>query len=120
MRGLLAVLQSGPDAASRALDQAVAGEREAGQLRLLAESLSVASIAENMAGDRASARRLLDEAQVMTTSLADLPATLMLLQARTSNGQMAGDLDGVVSASSEGDRLGRQRVDLYSLDRILM
>ena len=59
MRGLLAVLQSDPDAARPALEQAVAGARQAGQLRLLAESLSVASIAENMAGDRASARRLL-------------------------------------------------------------
>src|SRR5260370_33108602 len=119
MRGLLAVLQSGPDAASRALDQAVAGEREAGQLRLLAESLSVASIAENMAGDRASARRLLDEAQVMTTSLADLPSTLMLLQARTSNGQMAGDLDAVISAYSDGEHLSRQFDYLSSLDRMI-
>ena len=120
MRGLLAVLQSDPDAARPALEQAVAAAREAGQLRLLAESLSVASIAENMAGDRASARRLLDEAQVMTTSLADLPATLMFLQARTSNGQMAGDLDAVISASSEGERLSRQSGDLYSLDMMLM
>ncbi len=120
MRGLLAVLQSDPDAARPALEHAVAGAREAGQLRLLAESLSVASIAENMAGDRASARRLLDEAQVMTTSLADLPATLMFLQARTSNGQMAGDLDAVISASSEGERLSRQSGDLYSLDMMLM
>src|SRR5260370_26214913 len=56
----------------------------------------------------------------MTRSLADLLARLMFLQARTSTGQMSGDLDAVVSASSEGERLSRQSGDVYSLDRMLM
>jgi hypothetical protein len=46
----------------------------------------MASIAESMAGDRASARRLLDEAEVTTTGLAYLHGKLAVLQARALNG----------------------------------
>ena len=63
LRGFLAVLLVDPTAARPALERAAAADREAGRLRPLAASLSMASIAANMAGDRASARRLLDEAQ---------------------------------------------------------
>jgi len=120
MRGLLAVLQSDSDAARPALERAVSAAREAGHLKLLSESLSAASIAENMAGDRTSARRLLDEAQVMTPGLDDLAATLMLLQARTFDALMEGDINAALSASSEGARLSRQSGALYSLDMMLM
>ncbi len=120
IRGFLAVLQSDPTAAKPALERAVAAAREAGQLRLLSQSLAMASIAENMAGDRASARRLLTEAQGITAGLDDLPATLMLLQARALNGLFEGDLDAVRSASSEGARLSRQTDDLYSLEMMLI
>jgi len=120
IRGFLAVLQPDPTAARPALERAVAAAREAGQLRLLSQSLAMASIAENMAGDRASARRWLTEAQGITTGLDDLPATLMLLQARALHGLFEGDLDAVRSASSEGARLSREAGDLYSLEMMLI
>jgi predicted ATPase/DNA-binding NarL/FixJ family response regulator len=120
-RGVLAVLQSDPIAARPALERAGAAARETGQLALLSHSLSMASVAENMAGDRASARRLLDEAQVVvTTGLDDLPAVLSLLQARALNGFFEGDLDAVRSAASEGARLSRAAGDLYRLEMMLI
>ena len=120
-RGVLAVLQSDPIAARPALERAAAAARETGQLPLLSHSLSMASVAENMAGDRASARRLLDEAQaVATAGLDDLPAVLSLLQARALNGFFEGDLDAVRSAASEGARLSREAGDLYRLEMMLI
>ena len=120
IRGFLAVLQSDPATAMPALQHAVAAARETGQLSPLSHSLSMASIAENMAGDRVSAGRLLDEAEVVTTGLDDLSARVSLLQARAFNGLFEGDLEAVVSASSEGARLSRESGDLYSLEMMLM
>ena len=115
LRGLLAVLLVDPTAAGPALERAAAADRAAGRLRPLAASLSMGSIAANMAGDRASARRLLDEAQVVTAGLDDVPSTLAILQARSLDGLFAGDLEAVTSASSEGVRLSRAVGDLYTL-----
>ena len=115
LRGFLAVLLVDPTAAMPALERAAAADREAGRLRPLATSLSMASIAANMAGDRASARRLLDEAQAVTAGLDDVPAALALLQARSLDGFFEGDLEAASSASSEGVRLSRQVGDLYTL-----
>jgi predicted ATPase/DNA-binding CsgD family transcriptional regulator len=120
LRGFLAVLLIDPTAATPALEQAAAADREAGRLRPLAPSLSMASIAANMAGDRAAARRLLDEAQIVTSGLDDVPATLALLQARSLDGFFGGDLEAASSASSEGVRLSRQVGDLYTLKVWLM
>jgi predicted ATPase/DNA-binding CsgD family transcriptional regulator len=120
MRGFLAVLQSDPATARPALKRAVAAAREAGQLHPLSHSLSMASIAENMAGDRASASRLLEEARGVTSSIDDLPATIALLQASALGGLFAGDLDAVRSASSDGARLSREAGDLYSLEMMLL
>jgi DNA-binding CsgD family transcriptional regulator len=120
MRGFLAVLQSDPTGARPALERAVVAAREAGQLGLLSETLSMSSMAENLAGDRALAERLLGESQVITAGLDDLPVRLMFLQARAFNGLFGGDLDAVRSASSEGARLSRETDDLYSLDTMLM
>jgi DNA-binding CsgD family transcriptional regulator len=75
----------------------------------------MASIAANMAGDRASARRLLDEAEAVTARLDDVPAMLALLQARSLDGLFGGDLEAASSASSEGLRLSRELGDLYTL-----
>jgi predicted ATPase/DNA-binding CsgD family transcriptional regulator len=115
LRGFLAVLLVDPTAAMPALERAAAADREAGRLRPLAPSLSMASIAANMAGDRASAKRLLDEAQAVTAGLDDVPAALALLQARSLYGFFEGDLLAASSASSEGARLSRQVGDLYTL-----
>jgi DNA-binding CsgD family transcriptional regulator len=120
MRGFLSVLQADPIAARRGLALAVTAARAGGQLRVLAESLAMASVAETFAGDRASAKRLLDEAQAIATGLDDLPATLALLQARALNGLFGGDLDAVRTAATEGTRLSREAGDLYSLEMMLM
>ena len=120
IRGFLAVLQSDPAAARPALQRAVAWARESGQTVALSHSLSMASIAENMAGDHASARRLLDEAQRVTAGLEDVSAEVGLLQARAFDGLFEGDLEAVRSAASEGVRLSRESGDLYSLEMMLM
>ena len=54
VRGFLAVLQNDPVAARPALERAVTASRGARQLDTLSSSLAMASIAANMAGDRAS------------------------------------------------------------------
>jgi predicted ATPase/DNA-binding CsgD family transcriptional regulator len=120
LRGFLAVLLIDPGAAAPALGQAAAANREAGRLRPLAASLSMASIAANMGRDRAAARRLLDEAQAVTAGLDDVPSTLAVLQARSLHGFFNGDLAAASSASSEGARLSRQDGELYTLKVWLM
>ena len=115
LRGFLAVLLVDPTAARPALERAAASDREAGRLRPLAMSLSMASIAANMAGDRASAGRLLDEAQAVTAGLDDVLSALALLQARSLDGFFRGDLEAATAASSEGVRLSREVGDLYTL-----
>jgi predicted ATPase/DNA-binding CsgD family transcriptional regulator len=119
MRGFLAVLQSDPTAARPTLGRAIAVARDEGQLAQLSHSLSMASVAENMAGDRAAAMRLLDEAQAITPALDDLLATLSLLQARALNGLFGGDFETVRSASTEGARISREAGDLYGLEMML-
>jgi DNA-binding NarL/FixJ family response regulator len=103
------------------LERAVAQARATGPGSLLARSLAMASLAASMAGDRASARRLLDQAEAATTGLEnDVSAMLMLLQARALGGLFEGDLDGVRSAAVEGARLSREIGDLYSLEMMLI
>jgi hypothetical protein len=96
---------------------------EAQDPRLLdgeAQSLAMASIAANMAGDRGSARRLPDRAQGITESLDDLGTTLMIHQARALNGFVDDDLGAVRSAAAQGTQLSREANDLYSLGMMLM
>lgn len=119
-RGFLAVLQNDPAAARPALERGVAAARAARQPDVLSQSLAMASIAADMAGDRASSRRLLDEAQAVAEGLDDLGTTLMTYQARALNGLLNGDLDAVRSAASQGARLSRGVGDLYSLDMMLL
>ena len=120
MRGFLAVLKADPPAARPALRAAVAAARQGGQQDLLAQALCMASIAESMAGDRASARRLLDEAHGITADRAHAPGTLAVLQARAFSGFFEADLDAVRSAASAGVRLAREAGDLYRLEVMLM
>lgn len=120
LRGFLAVLQVDPTVARPALERAATANREAGRGRALTESLSMASVAANMAGDRASARRLLDEARAASTDPDDVPAAIAVLEARALGGFFEGDLDAVTSASSEGARLSREIGDLYTLKVWLM
>lgn len=120
LRGFLAVLQSDPTAATPALERAAAAAQDAGQVSLQSQSLSLASIAHRMAGNRASASRLLDAARAITTPLGDYPATIALLQARALDGLIEGNLDTVRSASSEGALRSRRAGDLYSHEMMLL
>ncbi len=120
VRGFLAVLQNDPAAARPALERGVIAARAAGQLDALSQSLAMASIAANMAGDRASSRRLLDEARVASDGLDDLGTMLMMYQARALNGLLDGDLGAVISAAAQGARLSREAGDLYSLSMMLL
>ena len=120
MRGMLAVLLVDPTAARPSHERAEVANHAAGRLGPLAESLSMGSIAANMAGDRASARRLLDEAQAVAAGIDDVGAALPVLQARAFGGLFDGDLEAVRSASSEGERLSREVGDPYGLKTWLM
>jgi DNA-binding NarL/FixJ family response regulator len=119
-RGFLGVQQADPAAAVPVLDRGVAAARAAGQPAVLSQSLAMASIATNMAGDKALSRRLLDEARAVSDGLDDLGATLMTHQARALNGFLDGDLEAVSSAAAGGARLSREAGDLYSLEMMLM
>ena len=120
LRGFLAVLKADPTGARPPLQRALATARELGQPTLLAQALSMASIAENMAGDPGSARRLLDDSAVVADDLDDFPARISLLQARALDGFFQGDIETVKSAAAEGVRLGREVGDLYSLEMMLL
>jgi predicted ATPase/DNA-binding CsgD family transcriptional regulator len=120
LRGFLAVLKADATAARPPIQQAVATARQLGQPSLLAQALSMASIAENMAGDAGSARPLLDECAVVTAGLDEFPARISLLQARALNGFFQGDIEEVKAAASEGVRLSREVGDLYSLEMMLL
>jgi predicted ATPase/DNA-binding CsgD family transcriptional regulator len=119
-RGFLAVLQNDPAAASASLDRGAAAARVAGQPEALSDLLAMASIAANMAGDRASSRRLLDEAQAAADGRDDLGTRLLMDQARALNGLLNGDLDAVRSAAADGARLSREAGDLYTLGMMLL
>jgi predicted ATPase/DNA-binding CsgD family transcriptional regulator len=120
IRGFLAVLQSDPATARPILRRAAAQARDRAEIPLLVQSLAMASIAENMAGHRVPAGRLVDEAQALTAGLDDLPSTLALLQAQALHGLFEHDLDAARSASAEGVRISRELGDLYSLAMMLM
>lgn len=120
LRGFLAVLKADAIAARPPLQRAMATARELGQPALLAQALSMASIAENMAGDAGSARPLLDECAVVTAGLDEFPARISLLQARALNGFFQGDIEEVKAAASAGVRLSREAGDLYSLEMMLL
>jgi DNA-binding NarL/FixJ family response regulator len=73
-----------------------------------------------MAGDRGTARRLLDEATAITPALDHYPASMGLIQARAIHALAEGDLVGAEAASLEGARSSREVGDLYYLERMLM
>jgi predicted ATPase/DNA-binding CsgD family transcriptional regulator len=119
MRGFLAVLQTDPATAVPALERAAAAAGPAGHPGLRSQSLSLASVAHHMAGDRASAAYVLDAAYAAGGDLGDYPATIAVYQARALNGLAEGDLDTVRPAASEGVRLSREVGDLYGLEMML-
>ena len=121
VRGFLAVLQNDPAAAGPALERGAEAARAAGQADVLSQLLAMASIAANMAGDRASSRRLLGEARGLVDDTGNsLGATLLMYQAQALNGLVDGDLGAVRSAASRGAQLSREAGDLYTLDMMLL
>src|SRR4051794_14619402 len=111
VRGFLAVLQSDPSAAVPALERCVRAARD-GPPAGLSRSLSMASIAAGMAGDRESSRRLLEEARLVADGLRDLGATLLLYQAQALGGLLDGDLAAAGPAAAEGARISREVGDV--------
>jgi predicted ATPase/DNA-binding CsgD family transcriptional regulator len=120
LRGFLAVLKADPITARPALERALATARDLAQPILLSQALSMASIAANLAGERESAMRLLDEAVVVTRHLSDFPAQISVLQAQALNGFFGGDIETVMAAASEGVGRSREAGDLYSLEMMLL
>jgi predicted ATPase/DNA-binding CsgD family transcriptional regulator len=115
IRGFLAVLQGDWSTARPALERAMAASREAGQMVQLANSLAMASIAANMAGDRGPALRLLDEADALAAELDDVATRVGVLQARSLNALFEGDFETLKLVASEGARESREAGDLYAL-----
>jgi predicted ATPase/DNA-binding CsgD family transcriptional regulator len=115
IRGFLAVLQGDWTAARPALAKAMSASRNAGQPVQLANSLAMASIAENMAGDHASALRLLAEADARAADVDDVPTRVGVLQARALNALFEGDSTTLKLVSTEGARMSREVGDLYGL-----
>ena len=120
VRGMLAVLLVDPAAAWAPLGRAAAALRAARRLGPLVESLSMTSVAASMAGDRESAKRLLDEAGEVAAKTDDVGAALAVLQARAFAGLFERDLQAVRAASCEGERLSREVGDVYGLKTWLM
>ncbi|HSS92429.1 MAG TPA: LuxR C-terminal-related transcriptional regulator [Candidatus Dormibacteraeota bacterium] len=120
VRGFLALLQSDPLAARPDFERAVAAARTTAQPALLSQAFSLASVGENLAGDRVAADRLLEEARIVTGKVDDYPATITFIQARALNAVFRGDLDTAREASEEGTRLGREKGDLYALEMMLL
>ena len=119
IRGFLAITQSDWQTARPMLGRAIATAREAGLIVPRVHALSLASIAESMADEPETARRLLEEAAEVAELTDDVPAKVTVLQARCLNGAFAGDFDAVRLASTEGVRLTRQTGDLYSQHHML-
>jgi predicted ATPase/DNA-binding CsgD family transcriptional regulator len=122
LRGFLSVLKADSAGARPALREAVSVGRDAGDQALLSEALSIASIAEGLAGDRPAAQRLLDEAYVAAAAVgaAYPPGALAVQQARVLNGFFEADLATVKSAAKEGARLARDMGDHYGLEMMLL
>ena len=119
-RGWLSMLQIEPETARPWLARAIAAAGASGELSQLSESLSTASTAENMAGNGAAARQLLDEAEALAPRVHSYSASIGLIQARAIHAFFGGDLDTAKATSSDGARLSRGAGDLYSLQTMLM
>ncbi len=82
----------------------MAAARQAGQRELLTEALAMAANAENMAGDRAAARRLLEEAEAPRPAGLDVSvrAGSPSCKAKSLDGFFAADPGAVAAAAGPG------------------
>ncbi|HEX7263844.1 MAG TPA: LuxR C-terminal-related transcriptional regulator [Candidatus Dormibacteraeota bacterium] len=108
LRGYLAVLQGSPAAAVPALERAAAAARESNQPVVESSALSLAAIADNLAGDRRSAVLRLEAAEAIIRGGGDLGARLTFFQSRSLNAFFAGDLNEARSAALEGVQISRE------------
>ena len=120
IRGFLAVLQGDPTTARPILEKAIALSRQENQPIQLAHSLTMASIAEALAGNREQARHFLTEAEAIAGGLDDVMTRIAVLQARCLNAVVAGDVDMITEAATEGVTLTRKVNDLYGLHMMLL
>jgi predicted ATPase/DNA-binding CsgD family transcriptional regulator len=118
--GFLALLKADPAAAGPLLHDAVGVARATGQPDVLVEALAMASVAENMAGQHAAARRLLAEAAAASDGLDYPSGPIAVLQARALSGFTEADLDTVRSASAEALRRAEQIGDRYGQGIMLL
>jgi predicted ATPase/DNA-binding CsgD family transcriptional regulator len=119
LRGWLSLLQADAATARPWIARAVTTARETGQLTKLSESLSIAATVESVTGDLEAARRYLEQAEEMTPSLRDFPATIELLLSRAVLALVEGDLETARAVSTEGVRLSREAGDLYQVEATL-
>ena len=119
LRGWLSLLQADAATARPWIARAVTTARETGQLAKLSESLSIAATVESVTGDLEAARRYLEQAEEMTPSLRDFPATIELLLSRAVLALVEGDLETARAVSTEGVRLSREAGDLYQVEATL-
>jgi len=119
IRGFLATLKADPETATPSLLAAAEAARRTDQRDVLANALSLASVAENISGDRVSAQQLMEDARLAAAG-GDYTATISILQGQALNGFFDGDLHAVRSAGAEGVRLARQVNDLYALEMMLL
>jgi DNA-binding CsgD family transcriptional regulator len=133
LRGFLGVLQSDPANARPALRRAADAAARTDQPTLRVQSLAMASIAANTAGDRAAARELLAAATASGTgaragtavgaeaaaAVGDYPAAISVLQARALDALFVGDAGAARAAGTVGAGLARAAGDLYSLGMML-
>lgn len=120
LRGFLALLQADPVTGGAELNRAAETTRAAGPSRQLAETVAMASVAANMAGDHHVGQQLCEEAQAIADQLDDIEATLASLQAVAMNGFFGGDLQTYRAASARAEVLSRAYGDLYTLEIWLM
>ena len=119
LRGWLSVLQADAAAARPWLARAVAVARVSSQLPQLVEALSMSANVEDMLGNPAGARRILDEADAIAADANDYVATIELIQAQAVHAFFEGDLKTATATASEGARLSRDAGDPLLLGSML-
>lgn len=116
MRGFLALLLYDTAAAVPWLERAAEVCRQTGWASLESQSLSMASISARIGEDPVHAERLLAAAEVIAGARPDdYLATIAVLQAKSLNGLMDGDLERVDLAASRGLSLSAGMGDRYAL-----
>ncbi|HVH63301.1 MAG TPA: LuxR C-terminal-related transcriptional regulator, partial [Candidatus Dormibacteraeota bacterium] len=120
LRGFLGVLQGDWQASLPVLTQGIAWCHRHRLPEQLVHTLSMAAIAEVLAGDRDAAGRYLNSAEELAAQADDVTTRLSILQARSLNAIVAGDAEAAHAAATEGERLSRQAGDLYSRHMMLL